>query len=266
MNLKNTLSLSLKEKVSRCENLIGTHVSLNDPVISEIFGSLGYDFIWIDTEHTAIDYKELEGHIAGALLGGTPPIVRVSMHDINHVKRVLEMGPAGVVFPMINTAEEAEQAMKYTLYPPKGVRGFGPRRAVRFGLDDIDQYIKNNEQLLCRLIQIETKTAVENLPEIIKNPYIDGYIFGPCDLSGSIGELNHVFGENNIALIKRAIDILKKENKSIGISTGSDDPNVVKFWHEMGINMISAGCDTSYLLNSALTNLKNARRIFAKEL
>ena len=188
-------------------------------------------------------------------------IVRVPMHDRNFVKKVLEMGVDGIIFPMVNTPEEAEQDISYVMYPPHGVRGFGPLGAVHWGMDDANEYIKKSDEQLCRFIQIETITAVKNLPEIVKNPYIDGYIFGPCDLSGSIGELNNVFGEHTIALIKEAIAILKENKKCIGVSTGSDDPKIVQFWHDLGINMISSGVDYDYMWRAAQRNLQNIRKI-----
>ena len=177
------------------ENLIGTHISMTDSIVSEMLGRLGYDFIWIDTEHSEMSYTNLRNHLTAVNAGGTPTLVRVSMNDYNHVKRVMEMGPDAILFPMINTPEEADAAMQFCMYPPQGRRGFGPLRAVNYGIEDLDAYITAANENTCRFIQIETETAVRNLPRIVKNPYIDGYFFGPCDLSGSIGELNQVFGQ-----------------------------------------------------------------------
>lgn len=252
---------TLWEKVRAAEQICGTHMALNCPQTTEILGQVGYDFIWVDSEHTAAGMQDLYYHIKGAQHAGTPVIVRVPMHDRNFVKKILEMGVDGIIFPMVNTPEEAQQDMSYVMYPPHGVRGFGPLGAVRWGMDDMDAYIEKADRELCRFIQIETVTAVKNLPEIVKNPYIDGYIFGPCDLSGSIGELNNVFGEHNIALIKEAIAILKENKKCIGVSTGSDDPKIIQFWHDLGINMISSGVDYDYMWRAAAKNLKNIRDI-----
>ena len=250
-----------KKRVLACEKLCGTHIALNHPAITEIFGYAGFDFIWIDTEHTSIGYEDLLLHLGSARMTGTPGIVRGSMTDRNQLKRILEMGPDGIIFPMINTSEEAEAAMRCCIYPPRGTRGFGPLRAARYGMRNIDEYIRNADAELCRFIQIETAVAVRNLPRIIENPDIDGYIFGPCDLSGSIGELNNVFGEKNVNLIREAIAILKDAHKCIGVSTGSDDPEVLEFWNDLGINMISSGVDYDYLRRSAMRNLAKLREI-----
>lgn len=237
------------------ENLVGTHISMTDSIVSEMVGRLGYDFIWIDTEHSEMSYTNLRNHLTAVNAGGTPAIVRVSMNDYNHVKRVMEMGPDGLIFPMINTAEQARAAMEFCMYPPEGRRGFGPLRAVNYGIDDMDEYIELANKKTCRFIQIETVTAVENLPEIVKNLYIDGYIFGPCDLSGSLGELNHVFNDRTQKAIRRAISILRDAGKPIGVSTGSVDRAVTEFWHDLGINIISTGTDYDFIMRGARDNL-----------
>jgi len=241
----------LKRKILACENICGTHVTLNEPVITGILGGTNFDFLWVDTEHTSIGYHDLLRHLTSAGQSGTPALVRVSTHDPNHVKRVLEMGPDGIIFPMIETADEADAAMKSCMYPPLGTRGFGPLRVVRYGFDDVNEHIRSVDANLCRFIQVESALAVKNLPEIVKNPYIDGYIFGPCDLSGSIGELNNVFSANNLALIKAAIAVLKNAHKCIGLSSSSTVPQELPFWHELGINMISSGGDYDYILKGA---------------
>ena len=251
----------LKEKMQKCEPIAGVHVSLGDACISELLSNVGFDFLWIDTEHTAIDYQILQNHLIAARAGGTSTLVRIPWNDRIMAKRVLEMGPTGIIFPMINTAEEAEFAMKSCLYPPYGIRGFGPIRAVYYGQENNDEYIQKKRWEICRCIQIETATAVKNLSEIVKNPYIDAYIFGPCDLSGSIGEINNVFGKRTTALIDEAIHILKENGKSIGVSTGACDIATIQYWHDRGINIISAGTDHLFLSEMAVKTLNNIQHV-----
>lgn len=250
----------LKNKLKNCEQIAGMHVTLGDACVSELLAGAGFDFLWIDTEHTAIDYQILQNHLIAARAGGTSTLVRVPENNKVMVKRVLEMGPTGIIFPMINTAEEADRAMKSCLYPPYGTRGYGPIRAVSYGQKDSDEYIQKKSMEICRCIQIETETAVKNMPEIVKNPYIDAYIFGPCDLSASIGEINRVFGAHTTALIDEAIAILKENKKTIGVSTGACDPETIGYWHDRGINMISAGTDHLFLSSMAETTLQRIRQ------
>lgn len=257
---------SLKEKLKMRAPLAGMHVSLIDSCVTELCGNIGFDFIWIDTEHTAIDYHILLEHIISAKAANVDSLVRIPWNDAILAKRVLEMGPSGIIFPVINSAEELDKAMKSTLYPPNGTRGFGPIRATRYGIDDADEYIASGSLDLVRCVQIESITAVKNLEQMAMNPWVDCFIFGPCDLSGSIGELNKVFNPHTSELIDKAVSILTKAGKSIGISTGSDDPNVLQYWHNKGINLISAGTDYLHIVSGARKVHEILRKIQGQEL
>jgi 2-dehydro-3-deoxyglucarate aldolase/4-hydroxy-2-oxoheptanedioate aldolase len=205
----------MKEKIRSHKKMVGAHINLNDVAISKIAGKAGYDFIWIDLEHSYISLDSLMAHIIAIKSSGTSVIVRVPQDDLTYTKKVLEMGVDGIIFPMVRTVEEANRLIASTLYPPYGTRGFGPMNAINFGFDNVRDYVKNTKDNLCRFIQIEHIDTVENLEEIIKNDFIDGYIFGPNDLSGSINELLDVFGQNTTSLIEKSISILKKANKYI---------------------------------------------------
>jgi 2-dehydro-3-deoxyglucarate aldolase/4-hydroxy-2-oxoheptanedioate aldolase len=243
--------IDLKKKLKNHELVMGMHTSLNDSSITELCGEVGFDFIWVDTEHSAIELYNLENHLIAAKAADTNSLVRIPWNDPVMAKRVMEMGPTGIIFPVVNTPDELDKAMKSTLYPPLGTRGFGPIRAVNYGLDDTDEYVQRKSLDMVRCVQIESYIAVENLEEMAKNPYVDCFIFGPCDLSGSIGELNKVFEKNTQDLIKRAIGVLKKAGKSIGISTGSDDPEILNLWYNLGINVISAGTDYLHIVSGS---------------
>ena len=104
----------LKEKIKRGERLSGAIVSLTDPCLCEIFGNVGFDYIWIDMEHTYTSYKEVLCHLNAARSTKTPAIVRVPQNDLTFTKKVLEMGPDGIIFPMVRSAKEAEELLSYT--------------------------------------------------------------------------------------------------------------------------------------------------------
>ena len=256
--------MTFREKILNREKVCGTHVTMTDSSIAEMMGYLGFDFLWIDLEHAYISLEQLYNHLNAAKAAGTATIVRVPWRDFTYTKKVMEMGPDGIIFPMIKDAKDAEEMIAYTLYPPRGNRGCGPKRATRFGLDDEMDYFKNGYTKTCRFIQIEQETAVEDLEEIVKNPYIDGYIFGLMDLSGSIGEIGDCLGENNLKLVKKTIDILNKHNKTIGVSITSNNEQLIKTYNDLGINMISAGADFDHILKGAMTTLKNARKVQAE--
>ena len=255
---------NLKEKLRNCEPVAGTHVFLKDHCVSEMLASLGYDAVWIDTEHTAIDYSILEQHIIACHSGGTECIVRIPWNDPILAKRVMEMGPTGILFPTINTPEELDKAIKSTLYPPEGIRGFGPMRAIRYGIDDAIEYTKRSNENMVRIIQLESYIAIENLEEMVKNPYVDCFLFGPNDLAGSIGQIGNGYGKDTSDLIDRGIKILKKAGKSIGESSSPDDEAGIKYWHDKGINVLFMGLDYLHLLKGARDELPMIRHVQAQ--
>ena len=122
-------------------------------------------------------------------------------------------------------------------------------------------YIKSNHKNMCRFIQIEHIDAINDLDRIIKNEFIDGYIFGPNDLSGSICDLGNVRGDKVTELISSAIDKLHAHEKYTGVSTGNIDDDTLKHWHDMGIDMISAGADYAFIRDGAIKNRKKLERI-----
>ncbi len=244
----------LKEKIKAGKKTVGTQLSMGENYVADIYGHLDFDFIWLDTEHSAIDYGKLLNCITILKAHKKPVIVRVQMDDFNHTKRVLEMGPDGIIFPTVDTAEYADKCMKSTLYPPLGNRGCGPLRAVLYGKTPIKEYIDDQLNNLCRFIQIESITAVKNLPEMIKNPYIDGYIFGPFDMSGTIGRLSDVYCDENMSLIKESVKLLKENGKYIGMAMTSTDAEEQRKWFKLGVDMITSGADFDYIYSNAKKN------------
>ena len=237
----------LKEKIKNGEKTIGTHINFCDPSVGRIAGLAGYDFIWIDMEHNYISFESLLSLIIAVQAGGTSVIVRAPQDDLTATKKIIEMGPDGIIFPMVRTAEEANRLLSYTLYPPYGRRGFGPMNAVGYGAYDTLDYVRTNHETMCRFIQVEHIDTVKNLDEIMNNEYIDGYIIGANDLSGSINDLCNVFGEGTTSLVKEAIAKLKANGKYVGLSTGDLAESTFKHWHDMGVDMISAGADFDFI-------------------
>ena len=171
------------------------------------------------------------------------------------------MGVDGIIFPMVKTPEEADRLISYTLYPPHGVRGFGPINAVGYGFSNVADYISSSLDGICRFIQVEHIETVKNLDEIMKNEYIDGYIVGACDLSGSMGKPGDVFAEDVTEVIKEVVAKLKGAGKYVGISTGDFSEATLTHWHNMGFDMISAGADYDFLREGLKQNLQTLKKV-----
>lgn len=255
----------IKEKILKREKIIGTHINFSDPSVGKIAGLCGYDFIWVDMEHSYLSFESLLSQIIAIKASGTDVIVRAPQHDKTAAKKIMEMGVDGIIFPMIRTAKEANDLISYTLYPPYGTRGFGPMNAVGYGAFDAMEYVATNHEKMCRFIQIEHIDAVRNLDEIMKNEFIDGYIIGPLDLSGSINELGNVTGENTTALIEEIVSRLKNNGKYVALSTGDVSEEGIRHWKEMGVDMLSTGSDYGFLTSSMRKNREVLTNVMKKE-
>lgn len=257
--------MSLKEKIQSKKPLIGAHVNLRDPIATEILGALGYDYLFLDTEHAALSEQDVYHHLLAARSVGASVIVRVPVDDLTMTKHILEMGPDGILFPMVKDAEHAKALLDNTLYPPFGTRGCGPKGAVRYGLDDEPHFYREGHLSLCRFVMIEQKSAALDAEKIAALPHLDGCILGMHDLSGSISRLGDVFCEDNLTLAKMATDAFLKEGKRVGLSTYATDEKTLATYRDLGVNMISSGADYDYILRMGRDTLKRAKDIFKVE-
>jgi len=249
----------LREKLSRGERVYGSLVSLTDPCLCEIMGRVGYDCVWIDMEHTYISERDALCHLNAARATGIASLVRVPQHDLSETKRILEMGPDAILFPMVRSAAEARELIDMTLYPPLGNRGFGPMRAIGYGAEDAAAYVDAKSLVdTCRFMQIEHVSMINELDEIAANPYVDGFIFGPNDLSGSVGEMLRVFDETTAAEMRRAIAIMKKHGKPFGIACGADQ-RALDYWSSFAPDMLFAGADWCFVYSAGIDTLKRMR-------
>lgn len=259
------MSNAFREALASGKRLLGTHVNMVDYRVCEMLGMIGFDYLWIDMEHLSTDFRAMEMGLIAAKAAGTPCMVRVTWNDIPSIKRVIEAGPDAIVVPMVNSVTEARQAIDTCIYPPEGKRGYGPCRALRYGLDDAQEYIDRKSKEMCRFVQIEDERAVEVMEEMAQIPYLDGFIIGPMDMSGSVSELGHAAtGRRTNALIDLAIQKAHDCRKPIGLSTGADDQEELAHWIGKGLDFISASTDMWSVIKGATTLLQTMRAVSAR--
>ena len=251
----------INEKIARKEPVIGTHISLCDASVTEMLGDMGNEFVWIDWEHSALDRQHIQSHLIAARAGGMAAFVRVPWNDPVLVKPILEMGPDGIVFPMVRTVEEAKAAVAACTYPPKGIRGFGPRRANAYGMISGDEYLAKVDSSFWKIMQIEHIEAVKNLDEILKVEGVDTIVVGPNDLSGSIGLLGQTRHPDVMALLDEIAEKCNKANKPFGTSIGYNKLSV-EDWKRRGTAWIACGGDAGYIFEAGLNTLNNVKNIF----
>ena len=195
----------IRKNLSSGKLNFGTHCSTTDVDFYEMCGLLGYDYIWIDNEHAGMTQPMIKNAIVATNAGGSCAFVRVPDHETAHVKPVLECGPDGVIFPMVNSAEDAKKCVDSCLYPPRGKRGFGPLRGLDYGMKDFDEYVRTADDSFLRIMQCEHVDAVRNLDEILEVDGVDVIICGPMDLSASVGKMGKYFDPEVTELMETII-------------------------------------------------------------
>ncbi|HAM11109.1 MAG: hypothetical protein A2X05_10100 [Bacteroidetes bacterium GWE2_41_25] len=226
--------------------LKGLIISLNDLTVSELAGEAGYDFTWIDMEHAPITIESAMKHIIALKGTDCAPLVRVPWNRAEVIKPVLDLAPAGIIIPMVNSAEEARAAVQACRYPLKGIRGCGVRRANRYGQTSFPDYLRISESEPMVIIQVESMEAVKNLDEILKVEGLGSICVGPVDLSGSMGKLNQLDDPE----VNKVFDEVCRKVKASGIPLGTAGwPFEV--WEKRGVNWIALASDYGGIISQA---------------
>jgi len=256
----NRAALFLKD-IAEGKCKIGGHTFYLDPAITEALAIHGYDYIWIDGEHSAFTPENILSHIFAAASGGAASFVRVPWNDPVLLKPILEMNPDGIIIPMVNTPEEAAKAAAACQYPPKGIRGLGPRRGNYYGNMDLPSYFAEVDKSFLTMIQIEHINAVNSIEAIIAVDGIDAIILGPADLSASMNLIGEIKHEKVVAACEKVIQACSTRKMPCGISIGPADLEYFKSWITKGINFISCGDDASFVQLGSKRVLDYARDI-----
>ncbi|MEO9827513.1 MAG: aldolase/citrate lyase family protein [Paracoccaceae bacterium] len=179
--------MTFKERLQGTDRLTAHIVNIPSATVTQAIAAAGADAVIVDFEHGAIDHASAHAMIAATAGTNCAPLVRVAENDTAQVKRVLDLGAEGVVFPLIRSAEEAQRAVASLHYPPNGNRGFGPFMAhARWGIPLMDYREAVDDKVVCCLL-IETRDAVENIDAICAVPGIDLIIPATFDLSTDLG-------------------------------------------------------------------------------
>jgi 2-dehydro-3-deoxyglucarate aldolase/4-hydroxy-2-oxoheptanedioate aldolase len=226
--------------------LIGAWLMSASATCAEAAGWTGLDFVVVDMEHVPLSISDTAGLLRA--LASTPAgvITRVPWNDPVTVKRVLDAGAQTVMFPMIQSVEEATRAVlstRYPGYPAGGTRGVaGVHRASRYGA--VPDYLRTSHQHICVVAQIETPTAYDRMPAIAAVDGVDAIFVGPGDLAanmGHLGELGHP------EVLQRIMDapalVHAQARKKIGILV--PDTELGRRCTDAGYDFVAIGSDIS---------------------
>ena len=244
------MKTDILKKIKDGGTVLGTHCFIGEPMITEEMARCGFDVIWICMEHTAIGKKDVLYNLIAANGGGANAFVRVAWNDPVLVKPVIDMGPDGIIFPYIRTADDARLAVASCTYPPAGVRGWGPQRAADYGAVSQKDFSEKLYRKTLRIIQIEHIDAVNNLESILSVDGIDGFVVGQNDLSASVGHLDDPNGEEMQPVYDRIGKILAPTGKLFGVSMAPIE-SCLKKWLSRGANCLFCGTDIDYIHTGA---------------
>ncbi len=212
---KNPVKAALRDGLPQ----VGTWLSTGDLMATRVMARTGFPWLTVDMEHSPIDWSQ-----AGALFGaiadaGCVPLARVPRGDHDLIKRVLDAGAFGIVVPMVNTVEQAREAIAAAKYPPTGTRSLGGTlHAINFDASPSDYFKRANDEILV-ILQTESPEGVKNAEAIYSLPGVDAIFVGPVDLTAQMRNADGVDPSPDAfeSMLQRVLAAGKKVGTPVGL-------------------------------------------------
>lgn len=236
---------------------VGYWSVLDSPISTERIALSGYDYVAIDAQHGLVGYSGvLDSLIAVDAAAGPAGLVRVEANDPAAIGKALDAGARGVIVPLVDSAEDAERAVRATRYPPRGDRSYGPMRSgLRVG--PVPQQADASVLLM---VMIETRRGLENVEEICDVDGIDGVYIGPSDLTLALG--GRTTNDPDVAgEVDAARNRILRSARSAGVVAGIHTPDgqTARRRIEEGFSMVTIASDLVHLQQAAQHHLAVAR-------
>jgi 2-dehydro-3-deoxyglucarate aldolase len=248
------MTQKIKERLKGGEAVIGSWMQLPHGSVAEIMGAGGFDWVAVDLEHGSFALDTLPDIFRALELGGTMPFVRVGENSCKEIKQAIEAGARGIIIPMVECRQDAEQAVSWANYPPVGVRGVGYSRANLFGRRFKEHLASINDELFIA-IQIESINAIRSLDEILAVRGVDALMIGPYDLSASMGITGKFDDPAYIAALDLARQKAADHKIPMGLHIVQPDPPLLKAKIAEGYQFIAYGIDAVFLYHQAVNPL-----------
>ena len=233
----------VKQKLRAGQPSFGTWLSLGDLYATRVLARLGFDWMTLDIEHSAIDWSQAAMIFAAVADAGGVPLARVPEGSHHYIKRVLDAGAWGIVVPMVDTVEQARTAIAAAKYPPVGNRSVGGgMHSMNFAATAGDYYERANDEILV-VLQTESPRGVANAPDIYSLPGCDAIFIGPNDLRFQMRAPDGTFP--TAAEHEAAIQEVIRVGKQVGTPTGihAMDPQSALERAAQGMQFIAVGSD-----------------------
>lgn len=252
------MGAAVKDRLRRGELVLGCFQRIAAPEVMEICAAAGFDLVIVDLEHAPVSEADAVALIRCADAAGIPVVVRIPGADPAVLNRVLDAGPAGVQFPMIRSAAEAEAAVRATRYLPHGSRGVALSRVSGYGLRmSLGDYIRASVEELLVVAQVEDRVGLSAVAEIARVPEIDVVFLGLTDLTQDLGIPGQFEHPTLREAVARAVHEIRSAGKMVGvpsISSAMAAPLI-----ELGATYVM--CNDVRLLIEAATGFVGSLRV-----
>ncbi|KAM7278860.1 hypothetical protein ACFE04_005994 [Oxalis oulophora] len=259
-----TTTLSLKSRLKNNETLYGIFLLSFSPTLAEIAGLAGYDFAVIDMEHGPGGITDALNCLRALAATQTPAIIRLPDSCPTWAKKALDLGPQGIMFPMIESAKDAKKAVSYCRFPPAGIRGSAHTvvRASSYGIDE--GYLSHYEDELLIMCQVESEDGVKKIEEIAAVEGVDCIQTGPLDLSASMGYLWDPGNKKVREKLRAAEKAVLGSSKAFlsGFAMPHDKPDDLR---KRGYHMVSGTVDIGLFRNAAVADVEKFKMSLAVE-
>jgi 2-dehydro-3-deoxyglucarate aldolase/4-hydroxy-2-oxoheptanedioate aldolase len=250
------MSSNFRTRLKNKDVMIGTLITIPAPEVAEIISEIGFDWLFVDTEHTP--FNAVGAQIVLQAVGERCAcVVRVPANDEVWIKKALDTGAAGIIAPQVNSAEEARRIVRMCKYPPLGNRGVGIGRAHKFGLR-FKEYMESANNEIAVILQAETVDAVRNISEIVRVEGIDAVFVGPYDLSASLGKMGKLADKE----VQEAIAAVAAGCRNAGLPIGifADVAETALQYIQQGYNLIAIGTDGLHMAAGAKATMSALKK------
>lgn len=214
--------------------LVGGWLGTDSPLVVEACRNAGLDFVALDTQHSGLSLRECASLLGGVERDDFPLVVRVDSNDPAQIGKALDLGAAGVIVPLVESAEEAAAAVSACRFPPHGTRSYGPVRPDIAGASPAEL-----GERAALFVMIETERGLENAAEIAATPGVQGIFVGPADLSIALGLVpQRAFDTEQLEVHFRMLRQLATQHGLMLGSLGLDAASA-KQWIDYGCDFVA---------------------------
>jgi 4-hydroxy-2-oxoheptanedioate aldolase len=247
---------AVKRALKAGKPALGTWLSLASITAARFMARSGMDWLTVDIEHSLCDWETAAHIFASVADAGCVALARVPANRHDHIKRVLDNGAQGVVVPMVNSRQEAQDAVAAMLYPPQGNRSVGGSvHALNFDATASEYFEKANDELLV-ILQCEHIAAVQDADAIFSVPGIDVIFVGPNDLAASMRSKDGKppSAEATNQALKHILATCKKHGVAPGYHCMSGEEALMRI--EEGWQFLAIGSELKFMLSGTAEVLK----------